>query len=43
VSEQPILVLEHCNWAIFENAKLRAKRVAAIPRGQAEKFKDMTC
>jgi len=34
VSEQPILVPEHCNWAIFENTKFRAKRVAAILKGQ---------
>jgi len=34
VSEQPILVPEHCNWAIFQNANLTAKSVAAILRAQ---------
>jgi len=38
VSEQSILMPEHSNRAIFENAKLRAKSVAAIMRGQRDQL-----
>jgi len=38
VSEQPILMPEHSNWAILENAKLRAKSVAANRMGHRDQL-----